>query len=296
MKPQPLRKFARAQTRLRLKRVSTAVRRAIKHPQEPETAHDLRVAIRRFVQCVRMFDGLFTPHSVEEVRKPLHKLMSLSGAKRDYDVGLEVLEEAGLRPQSSATLEFREHRDRELKALAHYLGRRKIRRDADRWKKQLRTEEAPSGDWEWSAGVRENAQRMLPLWVEEFFHHGDIAVDARGDHEVLHRFRLHTKRLRYALEVFLPVYGPKLNPKLLALRRLQDRMGAINDCAVVLSLPGMNRSAAQAVNRLLVVREAALRHIWRQTFPAKSRKQWARALRIPGSRPRASRTRAGQQQ
>jgi len=274
-------KFARAQTRLRLKGVSAAVRRATKRPEEPETAHELRVAIRRFLQCLRMFDGLFTARSVEDVRKPIRKLMSLAGAKRDYDIGLQVLEEAGLRPQSAVMLEFREKRDRELKALARYLGRWKIRRDAELWLEQLRSEDEPSGEWEWSEGVEENTRKMLPPWAEKFFRDGDAAVEARGDHKVLHQFRLQTKRLRYALEVFLPVHAAELKPMLVALRGLQDRMGAINDCVVVLALPGMDRAAARAVNRLLVKREAALRKYWRQTFTPESRKQWARALMRP---------------
>jgi CHAD domain-containing protein len=277
----PFAKFARAQTRSRLKSVSAAVRRAIKHPKEPETAHDLRVAIRRLVQCLRMFEGLFTVHSVEKVRKPMRKLMTLAGAKRDYDIGLQVLEQAGLRPQSSIVVKFREKRDDEFRALRRYLGRKKIRRDADRWPRQLHTADEPSGEWRWSEGARENARRMLPPWVEKFFVDGEIAVDARGDHQVLHRFRLHTKQLRYALEIFLPVYGRELKSKLLALRRLQDRMGAINDCVVVLALPGMDRAAARAVNRQLVKREAALRHYWKETFPPGSHNQWTRALMHP---------------
>jgi CHAD domain-containing protein len=281
VKPQPLEKFARAQTRLRLKRVTAAVRRAINRPHDPETAHDLRVAIRRFLECVDMFDGLFRARPLEKVRKPLHKLMSLSGAKRDYDVGIEVLKEAGLWPQSSVMLEFRETRDRELKALARYLGRKKIRRDVDLWQEQLRANDEPSGDWEWSAGVPENARRMLPPLVDTFFHDGDTAVEARGDYEVLHQFRLHAKHLRYALEVFLPVYGVGLKAKLLVLRGLQDRMGAINDCVVVLNLPGMDRAAARAVNRLLVKREGALRRYWKDTFPPKDRAAWAALLARP---------------
>lgn len=278
MKPDTLAKFARSQTRSRLKSVSVAVRRATKHPQEPETAHDLRVAIRRFTQCQRMFEGLFTAHSAEKVHKPMHKLMSLAGAKRNYDIGLELLAEAGLQPQSSVMMKFREKRNDELKALARYLGRKKIRRDADAWPKQLHAADEPSGEWQWAAGPGENARRMLPPWVAKFFVDGEIVVDARGDHQVLHQFRLHTKQLRYALEVFLPVYGAELKPKLLALRTLQDRMGAINDCVTVLALPGVDRAAAQAVNRLLVKREAALRRYWRETFPPPSSKRWIRDL------------------
>jgi CHAD domain-containing protein len=278
VKPPTFAKFAKVQTRSRLKSVSVAVRRATKHPQKPEAAHDLRVAIRRFVQCLRMFEGLFTAHSAKKVHKPMHKLMSLAGAKRNYDIGLQVLAEAGLRPQSSVMVKFREKRDDELKTLARYLCRKKIRRDADAWPKQLRAADEPSGEWQWSEEARENAQRVLPPWVEKVFQDGEIAVDAHGDHQVLHQFRLHTKRLRYALEIFLPVYGPELRPKLLALRRLQDRMGAINDCATVLGLPGVDRNTARAVNRLLVRREGALRHYWQETFPPRSRKQWIPVL------------------
>lgn len=281
---EPLSEFALAQTRARLKPVVSAVRFATKNPQEPDAAHDLRVAIRRFLQCLRMFGGWFDPEPAQKVRKSLRKLMDLCGVKRDYDVGLQVLAEAGVPPHSAVVLKFREQQDSESRALARRLGKRRTRGDADRWQKQLRPANDPGGDWAWSAGVAENVQRTLPPLAEEFFRDGDAAVDASGDYETLHQFRLRAKRLRYTLEVFLPAYGPGLKAKLLALRGLQDRMGAINDCVVVLKLPGMDRRAATAVRRLLVAREAALRQYWQKTFSSPGRDAWMRVLARPKGR------------
>jgi CHAD domain-containing protein len=286
VKAQPLAAFAGEQTRARLKRVISAVRFAAKHPQDPKTAHDLRVAIRRFLQCLRMFGGLFDPKPAEKLRARLRKLLDLCGAKRDYDVGLDVLAEAGLPPQHSVVLKFREQRDTASRALERHLGKKSTRASADRWRKQLRPAKDPGGEWIWQEGVVENARRKLPQLTTEFFREGDAAVAARGDYETLHQFRLGAKRLRYTLEVFLPAYGAGLKSKLPALRRLQDRMGAVNDCVVVLKLPGMDRAAATVVGRLLVAREAAFRGYWQETFSPRSRQAWMRVL--GGSRPRTT--------
>ena len=126
-----------------------------------------------------------------------------------------------------------------------------------------------------------NAKRALPRLAEEFFQEGDGAAAARGDYEILHQFRLRAKRFRYTLEVFRPFYRVGLTAKLLALRGLQDRMGAITDCVVVLQLPGMDRAATAAVRKLLAARDAAFRQYWRKTFSPRSRVAWKRLLADP---------------
>ena len=129
-----------------------------------------------------MFDGLFTTHSVEKVRKPLRKLMGLSGAKRDYDVGIQILEASGVKPQSSVMLKFREKRDRELKTFAHYLGRKKIRNEAGRWRKRLRAEGQPSGDWELvRREFRKRAADAAAVGGEILSRRAISALDARSD-------------------------------------------------------------------------------------------------------------------
>ncbi|HEV2202598.1 MAG TPA: CHAD domain-containing protein [Bryobacteraceae bacterium] len=284
MKPAPIAKFALSQTRVRLKRVTATLRRAAKHPEDARVNHDLRVAIRKFSQCLRTFRGLFEPQPVKKMRKRLRQLMALCGAKRDYDVGLQVLEVAGLPPDSSAVLKFREHRDSGLRALAHYLGEKRNRSMTENWRKQLQLASDPQAEWDWSASVSENAQKTLPRLAGEFFREGDAAAAALGDYETLHRFRLRAKRFRYTLEIFGSFYGARLAAKAPALRGLQDRMGAINDCVVVLHLEGMDRAASGAVKKLLAERDAAFRKYWHQTFSLRSRDSWARLLEHPRGR------------
>ncbi len=294
----PLSKFALARTRGRLKRVTTEIARATKHPKNPETAHDLRVAIRRFTQCLRTFDELLDPGPSKKIRKKLRTLMKLCGAKRDYDVGLGVLAKAGLPAEHPTFARFQEHRDRGMRELARALQKKHKWDVTDRWRKQLALRKRLPGvghpaarsavrrrdgdiEWDWSAGVADNVRQTLPRLAGDFFRHGEATAAARGNYELLHPFRLRGKRFRYTLEVFAPCYGDGLNSKLRALRGLQDRMGAINDCMVVLTLPGMNRAAVVAVRKLLAVRDAAFRKYWARTFSRRNQESWTRLLANP---------------
>jgi CHAD domain-containing protein len=287
-RPQPFTSFALAQTRVRLKRVVKEIARATKHPKNPDATHDLRVAIRRFTQCLRTFEELLDPGSVKRMRKKLRKLMNLCGARRDYDVGIQVLADAGLPPDHPSFASFQEHRDHAMRELARALGHKHKWQVVEHWRKELtRRKQLPrighaSSDWNWACSVAGNARRTLPRLAEEFFRNGAATIAAaRGKYELLHPFRLRGKRFRYTLEVFVPCYSPSLEPKLHALRELQDRMGAIHDCVVVLKLPGMNRSAAAAVRKLIAKRAAEFRRYWHKAFSHRNRESWKRILEHP---------------
>jgi CHAD domain-containing protein len=284
MKPAPISRYALAQTRLRLERVTATLRKAARRPEDPRLNHDLRVAIRRFSQCLRTFRGMFEAAPVKKMRKRLGQLMDLCGAKRDYDVGLQVLDAAGLPPDRAAVLKFKEHRDIALRALAHYVSRKHNRTMADNWRKQLRLAAEPHAAWDWPASVAENVHKTLPQMTADFFREGDAAAAAVGDYEALHQFRLRAKRFRYTLEIFGSLYGTRLTAKVRELRELQDRMGAINDCVVVLHLAGMDRGASAAVKKLLAERDAAFRKYWHETFSPPRRDAWMRLLGGPRAR------------
>jgi triphosphatase len=284
VKPKPFSKFAMARSSARLERVITAFARAAKRPKAPDSAHDLRVAIRRFQQCLEMFDGLFAAKRAEKLRKRLRKLMDLCGAKRDYDVGLEVLAQAGLPPHYSVMTKFRQRQVSGSRALARRLAKKRSREEGDRWRKQLRMAKRPGGAWNWEAGVAENATAALPHLAGEFFAEGDLALLSYGDHKALHKFRLHTKSFRYSLELFASRYGSGGKSFLRALRQLQDRIGAINDCVVVLRLPEMDAVAMHAVRRLLVTHERSFGQFWRETFSPQRRDEWMRFLELPRSK------------
>jgi CHAD domain-containing protein len=148
MKSQPLSRFALAQARARFKRLCATFNRSAKRPEKPESAHDLRVSLRRFLQCLEMFGGLFPSKPAEKLRKRSRKLLDLCGAKRDYDVALQVLTDAGLPPHSSTVMKLRERQAEESHRLARRLRKRLAsKKTPQRWKKQLHAAKRPGGDW-----------------------------------------------------------------------------------------------------------------------------------------------------
>jgi CHAD domain-containing protein len=85
--------------------------------------------------------------------------------------------------------------------------------------------------WDESATAARNARRNLPPLVEEYFAEGRAALAGKHSPAAFHRLRLYTKRLRYTLELFRPCYGPGLDRRLASLRRVQQLLGELNDCA-----------------------------------------------------------------
>jgi CHAD domain-containing protein len=102
-----------------------------------------------------------------------------------------------------------------------------------------------------------------------------------GDYEQLHQFRLLAKRFRYTLELFQPVFGSEITRGVKALRGLQDRLGAINDCVTALGLIAANPGAVVAIEKLLAERETALRTYCRQHFSFHHQAWWLDWLSRP---------------
>jgi CHAD domain-containing protein len=88
--------------------------------------------------------------------------------------------------------------------------------------------------WKQSLNTSRNARAVLPKLVDKYFQAGRKAAGATGSAKALHQFRIATKRFRYSLELFRPVYGASLERRLKALRELQQSLGQINDYRTIL--------------------------------------------------------------
>ncbi len=78
--------------------------------------------------------------------------------------------------------------------------------------------------------------RKLPKLAQKYFRGGRKAADKESTLKQLHRFRLQTKRFRYALELFRPIYGPSLDRHLKSLRGIQDALGKVSDYQTILRI------------------------------------------------------------
>jgi hypothetical protein len=80
------------------------------------------------------------------------------------------------------------------------------------------------------AAFRAHALRELHARREELLARPRAPLDALDD-EAQHRFRIGVKKLRYALELFAPVFPAKIESRIKLLRETQDQLGALHDLA-----------------------------------------------------------------
>jgi CHAD domain-containing protein len=276
MKRDPISKYAVKETKLRLKRFSKNLGHAAKHPEDPEAIHDLRVSIRRIVQAFKTFSDLLDPAPVKKLRGRLNKVMDLCAAVRNCDVALTLLEQVGVTAGRSV-LRLKKTRSAAAEKLHRNLKKERAKRHPA---PDVRSH--PKGrDWKLDQSLEANLSRVLPALAEEFFASGGAAISAHASYRTLHRFRLEAKRFRYTLELFEHYYGSEMSQGADILKDLQDRLGAINDCATTIVILGRDRGIVTAVNKLLRQRKGALQAYARSQFDARKLDWWKRWLAQP---------------
>jgi CHAD domain-containing protein len=269
MKPPSMSKYARHETRARLDHFKANLRRAAKHSEDPDAIHDLRVSIRRLSQCFRIFRA-----PVKKLRRRLHKIMQRCGAVRNCDIALDLLVECGL-PASPSVPHLKKEREDAARKLHRALKR-------ERRKRHRAAVATPRAHYHWQIATR------LPALAEDFFLVGDAAAAPGSNYQALHSFRLRAKRFRYTLELFERFYGSEMATGAHALKGVQDRLGAINDCVTTIDLLSEDPSAIAAVQQRLDQRSRAFQTYWRSHFSLHKRawwRQWLAQPRALASRP-----------
>jgi len=274
MKPPPISKYARNETRTCLRHFKTNLRQAAKHSDDPDAIHDLRVSIRRLTQCFRIFRDLLDPAPVKKLRRRLHKIMEYCGDVRNRDIALELLKECGL-TESPSVPKLKTARADAARKL-----HRSLKKERRRHHRALSAATRPPHR-AWQIATR------LPALAADFFQTGGAAVAPGSSYQTLHRFRLRSKRFRYTLERFEPFYGSEMASGAKALKGLQDHLGAINDCVTTIDLLSDDPRAVAALQKLLDQRTHAFHSYWRSSFTPQKLTWWQRWLSQPHTEPRA---------
>ena len=144
--------------------------------------------------------------------------------------------------------------------------------------------------WDAQKDAVESAREALPVLAVDLFKAGRQAVQGTVNIKDLHEFRLQTKRFRYTLELFQPLYGPAVQGRLAALRQLQGHLGLVHDCAAVRALvkkcAPRNKQASKRKTILRYLAELEVARckeflvFWREQFDVPGAEQrWAHYLR-----------------
>lgn len=236
--------------------VARALEALRESPQGVRETHALRVATRRAAAALSVFQQHLDPDRARKAKRGLRRLRHAAGTVRVRDVEEELLlaaargtpNAAGLTPLDNAAVVAAELMlarvsrkrakaiKRMLKGRADYTPDH-ARRAADRLNASLhaareRIEDAAAPAFR-HAQVAPNAAHAARAAVRDAaqaLHAASDHASGSGDFDSLHRMRLAGKRLRYIIEVMAPCLDEDASERALALlRKLQDRLGEIND-------------------------------------------------------------------
>lgn len=286
-----IKQFVQVQTSERLKKLESELKNTFDLPEDPDAIHDLRVAIRRLNQTVRVFMAWLDARRVTKLRARLKNLMERCGAVRNCDIAMAVLKAAEWQ-DDSVFQSLEKERTHTCKRLRKTLQKWHHRHRAQRWREKLAVADGENG---LSGETAEIARGILPAMTEELFQAGAEAAQAGSTHHQMHRFRLMAKRVRYTLEAFDPIYGTVTAEIMESLKGLQEKLGNINDCAATLVMVARNRGASAAVSRLVRERELEFRMYWKQNFGPKKKGQWKAILGEPSRQRLRARRKISQQ-
>jgi CHAD domain-containing protein len=204
----------------------------IKSPN-PDSVHDLRVAIRRFTQALSVFKPCFPGKDTRKIRRRLKKLMLDAGDVRNNDIALKILSKSRKTEAASLRPRIQSQRKEASRILIGALKRRMERKSSLKWRAALESALATGDEAFCAVAIEETARQILPRMAKDFLERGNAASEEKASPEKLHHFRIASKKFRYTLELFTPLYGPSLNGWLESIKSVQTLLGDINDCATV---------------------------------------------------------------
>lgn len=201
---------------------------------DPEGVHQMRVATRRIRSILQAGGSAFDRGRDRRIRAGLRRLARALGAVRDGDVLIGMLEERtgpgpgrpGVRRLIARLSRERDASRADLIALLDELDEEGFR-DAS-----LAAFETPKGGKRDIS--RKDARRMIREPVDAFTD-ATAAFPPGDDPEALHRLRIATKRLRYALQI-LDDALPGASAMSPGLTGLQDELGEIHNLDVLMGL------------------------------------------------------------
>ncbi len=201
-------------------------------PSETENVHQLRVSTRRTAAAMEIFADWLPRRRGRFVNKQVRKVRKAAGQARDLDVlrlrWTECLATLPS-PQSALLLEQAKRRRRKaqwpIEDAYHTLSAKRFERRARKFVKRvrLRSEDPAACEGRFACLARVALGRIVVPYLQ-------AAAAEMSDPAAMHAFRLQSKQVRYAMEIFAGAFDDDFRQELYPIvATLQDRLGEIND-------------------------------------------------------------------
>ncbi len=232
------------------KRLATMLRLTddVRRGDDVDAVHDMRVASRRTRTAVRLFADCFPSKKVKRWNKRLKRVTKALGEARDTDVQIELVQgvlkataERKTRPGlRRLLLRLKQRRERFQPDVIAALDKFEKHKDLADLQASLQQETARGDCRHLDARTQPvfgHVRQVITTRLQEMLAY-EPYVERPECIAELHQMRIAAKHLRYAMEVFKPLYDGALDDAIGAAKDVQRRLGEIHDCDVwVAALP-----------------------------------------------------------
>jgi CHAD domain-containing protein len=207
----------------------------------PDAVHKMRVAMRRLRSALATFRPLLDREQTEPLREELKWIAGVLGAARDAEVMHERLTDlVAEQPVELVIGPVKRGIDLELRTAYRTAHERSVEAmQSQRYFALVDRLDALVADPPWTPKASETVESVLPGRVAKDYRRlrrrvaaADKASDQATRNERLHEVRKAAKRVRYAAETMVPVYGRPATRFAKAAKRVQSILGDQHDAVV----------------------------------------------------------------
>jgi CHAD domain-containing protein len=242
--------------------IADAVEQASSLESDPdaEKLHNLRVALRRMRTLLWAYRPILDKGFDTQQRAILKFLANAAGHTRDWDILIERVQKHG----DPALLDaFRRNRDEAAAKSRETIEEAKLKKTLHDTVSEANRELNTSAD---RTDLTRFARKRVSAAQRQLKKRMRRASKARkSDYAAYHEVRKAGKKVRYLTEFFEPMLGKKQRNGLKQLKRLQKRLGILNDVVASRNLLSTHRDSlpdASAVDAALdVLRKQQKRHM-----------------------------------
>jgi len=224
---------------------------------ESEDIHDLRVASRRIRTALSIFGDLFPKQKLKKWEGTIRSITRTFGERRDRDVQIEFLKNqlalvtdkklrSGIARLYLRLVQKRKKEEAKLENQLSMLQKNQDILTMQDTMQQIIQTPAPEG---YPAQLYQLAFQSIYTRLDQFLYYEVFLHHPENIHE-LHLMRIAAKHLRYALEIFLPLYNGQLDEYLTIMKAIQQKLGLIHDCDVwVIFIPKFAEAEKQRTRK-----------------------------------------------
>jgi CHAD domain-containing protein len=198
-------------------------------------------------------------------RRRLKKIMDGAGDVRNCDVALKLIAKFRVPHAAHLRSKLESQRNEAERLLTTELRKWTDRRMSFKWRAALDSTPPPGKE----EAAHELAQRTLGRGAKDFLKQGNEASSPKASPKDLHRFRIASKKFRYALELFQPLYETSLRPAIESIKGASALLGDINDCVTVAAMVADYKGSNPLKDRLKKRQDKKteeFRKYWKEKF------------------------------